>query len=69
MRSVVIGGSGQIGGWLLRALKERGDEVLGTYSTAPFPGLVHLDAADLEGSARWLRESRPDVVYYPAGFT
>jgi dTDP-4-dehydrorhamnose reductase len=69
MRSVVIGGSGQIGGWLLRAIRERGDEALGTYATVPFPGLVHLDAADREASANWLRESRPDVVYYPAGFT
>src|SRR5262245_61933379 len=69
MRAVVIGGSGQIGGWLLRVLAERGHEAVGTYATAPFPGLEPLDAADLVGTAAWLRARRPDVVFYPAGFT
>jgi dTDP-4-dehydrorhamnose reductase len=69
MRAVVIGGSGQIGGWLLRLLAERGHEAVGTYATAAFPGLVQLDAADLERAAQWVREQRPDVVFYPAGFT
>lgn len=69
MRAVVIGGSGQIGGWLLRVLEERGHETVGTFATKPFPGLVHLDAADLAGASAWLREQRPDVVFYPAGFT
>lgn len=69
MRAVVIGGSGQIGGWLLRVLAERGHDAVGTYATRPFPGLVPLDAADLRGASAWLREQRPDVVFYPAGFT
>jgi dTDP-4-dehydrorhamnose reductase len=69
MRCVVIGGSGQIGGWLLRILSDRGHEAIGTYATVPQPGLVHLDAADLEGSAAWLRAEKPDVVFFPAGFT
>ena len=69
MRAVVIGGSGQIGGSLIDSLRERGAEAVGTYATVAYPGLVHLDAADLESSATWIRASRPDVVFYPAGFT
>jgi dTDP-4-dehydrorhamnose reductase len=69
MRAVVIGGSGQIGGWLLRWLTEGGHTAAGTYATVPFPGLAPLDAADLVGAAAWLRGQRPDVVFYPAGFT
>src|SRR5688572_10381326 len=69
MKAVVVGGSGQIGGWLLRALGERGHEAVGTFATVAYPGLVHLDAADLKGSADWLRGQRPEVVFYPAGFT
>ena len=45
MHAVVIGGSGQIGGWLLRVLERRGHTAVGTYATTPFPGLVHLDDA------------------------
>ena len=69
MRAVVIGGSGQIGGWLLRVLAARGHPAVGTYATVAFLGLVPLDAADLVASADWLRSQRPDVVFYPAGFT
>ena len=69
MRAVVIGGSGQIGGWLLRTLAERGHEGEGTYHTVPYPGLTHLDAADPGAAGAWLRERKPDVVFYPAGFT
>ena len=69
MRAVVIGGSGQIGGWLLRVLAERGHEAIGTYASAPFDDLVPLDAAHLDESAAWLRTQSPDVVFYPAGFT
>ncbi|MGE3821221.1 MAG: NAD(P)-dependent oxidoreductase [Isosphaeraceae bacterium] len=69
MRAVVIGGSGQIGGWLLRWLAERGHESVGTYATSPFEGLHFLDSADLSAAADWLRARKPDVVFYPAGFT
>jgi dTDP-4-dehydrorhamnose reductase len=69
LRAVVIGGSGQIGGWLLRVLAERGHDAVGTYSTAAFPGLVRLDAAERATAATWLVDQSPDVVFYPAGFT
>jgi dTDP-4-dehydrorhamnose reductase len=69
MRAVIIGGSGQIGGWLLRLLTLAGHEAVGTYATVPYPGLDHVDAADLPGAAAWLKSQKPDVVFYPAGFT
>lgn len=69
LRAVVIGGSGQIGGWLSRVLKDRGHFAVGTYASTPFPGLVALDAGRREESAAWLKGQRPDVVFYPAGFT
>jgi dTDP-4-dehydrorhamnose reductase len=69
VRAVVVGGSGQIGGWLLRTLADRGHEAVGTYASVAYPGLHHLDAADLAASAAWLRDQKPDVVFYPAGFT
>jgi dTDP-4-dehydrorhamnose reductase len=69
MRALVVGGSGQIGGWLLRSLTERGHEAIGTYHTVPQEGLVPLDASRLDEAADRLRSARPDVVLYPAGFT
>jgi dTDP-4-dehydrorhamnose reductase len=69
LRAVVIGGSGQIGGWLLRVLAERGHDAVGTYASVAFPGLIKLDAAERENAAACIREQAPDVVFYPAGFT
>ena len=69
MNAVVIGGSGQIGGWLLKSLAKRGHDAVGTYCTVAYPGLVNVDGADLAGSAAWLRARRPEVVFFPAGFT
>lgn len=68
-RALVIGGSGQIGGWLLQWLAERGSSAVGTYATSPAPGLRHLDAGDEGAVAALLDEVRPDLVFYPAGFT
>jgi dTDP-4-dehydrorhamnose reductase len=69
MRAVVIGGSGQIGGWLLRILDQRGHHAVGTFASVSIPGLVRLDAAERESAAAWIRAQAPDVVFYPAGFT
>ncbi len=69
LRAVVVGGSGQIGGWLLRTLAERGHSAVGTYATVPYPGLVPLNAEDLEGASRWLKAQDANIVFYPAGFT
>jgi dTDP-4-dehydrorhamnose reductase len=69
LRAIVVGGSGQIGGWLLRVLAERGHQAIGTYATVPFSGLCRLDAGQREEAASWLKSQAPDVVFYPAGFT
>ncbi|MDR3622143.1 MAG: SDR family oxidoreductase [Paludisphaera borealis] len=69
LRAVVVGGSGQIGGWLFRYLAERGHQAVGTYSSQAFSDLIALDAADLDAVTALLRAERPDVVFYPAGFT
>lgn len=68
-RAVVIGGSGQLGGWLLRVLAERGHDATGTFATTAFPGLTPLDAANLSAAADWVRGQTPDLILYPAGFT
>jgi dTDP-4-dehydrorhamnose reductase len=65
----VIGGSGQIGSWLLRTLQERGHQATGTYASVSYPGLVPLDAGSMQEAAKWLVDQAPDVVFYPAGFT
>jgi len=69
LRAVVIGGSGQIGSWLLRVLSERGHNAIGTYATVAFTNLVKLDAALQAEAAAWLTAQAPQVVFYPAGFT
>jgi len=69
LRAVVLGGSGQIGGWLLRVLAERGHQAIGTYASVPFPGLFPLHAGKREAAASWLKAQTPDIVFYPAGFT
>lgn len=68
-RALVVGGSGQIGGWLLRFLADRGHQATGTHATRPFPGLVPLDAGDAPAVVDLIRREKPDVVFYPAGFT
>ena len=68
MRSLVIGGSGQIGSWLLHHLADRGHEATGTYASVAFPGLASLNAAD-PGAVDWVRDQQPEVIFYPAGFT
>lgn len=69
MKAIVIGGSGQIGGWLLRHLADRGHDAVGTFATVAYPGLYPLKASDREAAAAWVRQERPQVVFYPAGFT
>jgi len=43
---LVIGGAGQVGGALLRALRAADVEASGTYHARPVPGLVPLELAD-----------------------
>jgi dTDP-4-dehydrorhamnose reductase len=53
----------------LRTLARRGHSASGTYASVPFPGLVHLDAGELQTAADWITDQAADVVFYPAGFT
>ena len=53
--ALVVGGSGQIGGWLLRTLADRGHEAVGTYLSVPQDRLVPLDASRREEAAGLLR--------------
>jgi dTDP-4-dehydrorhamnose reductase len=69
MKAIVIGGSGQIGSWLLRHLADRGHEGVGTFASVAYPGLHPLIASDRDEAAAWVRGQGPDVVFYPAGFT
>jgi dTDP-4-dehydrorhamnose reductase len=69
MRALVIGGSGQVGGALIRLLRERGEHVVGTYRSRPFPGLQSLDVTDADAGNRLMAEVRPDVVFLPAALT
>ena len=69
MRAVVVGGSGQIGGWLLRTLADRGHEAVGTYQNVAYPCLIRFAAAELPAAGAALTASRPAVIFYPAGFT
>ena len=70
MHAVVVGGSGQIGGWLLRTLGRAGprggrDVSPRRRSTASSRSTPPTSTARRD----WLRAQRPDVVFYPAGFT
>jgi dTDP-4-dehydrorhamnose reductase len=69
MRAPVIGGSGQLGGWLPLHPADRGHVALGLFGDHPDPGTVRLDAADLRAAPKLPAEHRPGVVFDPAGFT
>lgn len=63
MRGLVIGGSGLVGGAILRAL---GSDGVGTYLARRRPGLVQLDARDTAAVRELIARIDPDVIYLPA---
>ena len=67
--ALVVGGSGQIGGWLLESLARRGLPAVGTHQTTPAPGTVPLDLGDAQSVEALLVELRPPLIFLPAGFT
>jgi dTDP-4-dehydrorhamnose reductase len=69
VRALVIGGSGQVGGALMQALRARGHEATGTYGQHPTDGLVQLDILDAAAVSRAIDGARPDWVLFPAGLT
>ncbi len=69
MRALVIGASGQVGAALLRVLRARGHEAVGTWAQHAFPGLVPLDFTDAGAAERVIAETRPDWVICPAALS
>jgi dTDP-4-dehydrorhamnose reductase len=69
MRALVIGASGQVGAALLRVLRARGHEAVGTWAHHEFPGLIRLDFADARAVERVIAEARPDWVLCPAALS
>ena len=69
MRALVIGASGQVGAALLRVLRARGHEAVGTWAHHAFPGLVPLDFADAAAVERLIAETRADWVLCPAALS
>ena len=69
MRALVIGGSGQVGAALARALTARGHAVVATHHHVPQPGTRALDLLDAAAVSALIGEVAPDVVFCPAGLT
>jgi dTDP-4-dehydrorhamnose reductase len=69
MRALVIGASGQVGAALMRALRERGHDAIGTYAHHGADGLGALDVTDRGAVERAIEDARPDWVLCPAGLT
>jgi dTDP-4-dehydrorhamnose reductase len=69
MRALVIGGSGQVGGALLRALAARGHAATGTYAQHPADGLAPLDLRVSPAVTAAITAAAPDWVLCPAGLT
>jgi dTDP-4-dehydrorhamnose reductase len=69
VRALVIGASGQVGGALVRALRARGHEAVGTWAHEEAPGLVRLDVTDVAATERLITDTRPDWVLCPAALS
>lgn len=69
MRALVIGASGQVGGALLRALRARGHEAVGTWAHEACSDLVRLDLTDVAATERLVAATRADWVLCPAALS
>lgn len=65
MRSVVTGGSGFAGRWLVSHLRDCGNDVVSLDRSNGDP----LDVTDRDAVARRIEQHRPEVVYHLAAFT
>ncbi len=67
MRHLIIGASGQVGGYLWRALEANPDhEAIGTYFATPVLGQIPLDFTNRKAVHTILSQHHPDVVWLPA---
>jgi dTDP-4-dehydrorhamnose reductase len=69
MRALVIGASGQVGAALLRVLRARAHDAVGTWAHREYPGLVPLDFTSAPAVERLVAETRPDWVLCPAALS
>jgi len=69
MRALVIGASGQVGGALLRVLRARGHDAVGTWAHEACSGLVPLDLTDAAATERLVAAARADWVICPAALS
>lgn len=69
MNALVIGGTGQVGGQLVRTLRARGHRIDATGCGSPPPGFYRLDLRRPLDADRLVYALRPDVVFLPAAFT
>jgi dTDP-4-dehydrorhamnose reductase len=69
MHALVIGASGQVGGALMKALRARGHDAVGTHAHHPADGLESLDITDHDAVDRTIGDARAEWVLCPAGLT
>lgn len=69
MKVLVIGASGQVGGWLRAKSLERGHACIGTGNVHAAPGLTDLDIRDAAAVTNLIGEKRFDAVFLPASLT
>jgi len=73
LRVLVTGGTGLLGYWITRVLRDKGFDVYATYheKTPPQLGVkwIKLDLEDLDSSIDVIRESKPDIIVHAAAYT
>lgn len=66
--ALIIGGSGQVGTWLLRTTPE-GWNSMGTTTQRPHPSLLYLDITDDIAVKGLINTLRPHIVFHTAAYT
>jgi len=69
VKALVIGAAGQVGGALIQALHDRGHQAIGVDRVALCCSILQLDASNALRMHALLKETMPDWVFYPAGFS
>ncbi|MDD4627961.1 MAG: SDR family oxidoreductase [Candidatus Peribacteraceae bacterium] len=66
MKAAVIGASGLVGSHLMKTCKDRGWDVMGTYSEHAQKGLIPLHMADPASIEEAMQKMKPEVVFLTA---